>query len=133
MIRPFVVLTVTALLILSCSVAFTPAECDTFNQGIHDFLYRDFLRGENEGECYEIWGDILEPVNNAGYRISTEGYGTSYETDDVFLYWEGEERFVEGDFVSFVGMVVEPLSYETVLGAERTIPAFQGASIKRLR
>ena len=91
------------------------------------------MRGENEGECYEIYGEILEPVGGTGYRISTEGWGTSYETDDVFLYWQGDERVVEGDLVEFVGMVVEPLTYETVLGGERTIPAFHGASIERLR
>ena len=44
-------------------------------------------------------------VDDAGYRISTEGYGTSYETDDVFLYWQGDERFVEGDVIVFVSMV----------------------------
>ena len=35
--------------------------------------------------------------------------------------------------VEFVGEVMEPLSYETVLGGERTIPAFRGKNIERLR
>lgn len=123
-------LATAVLLILACAVPFEPAECDRIKgANLTDFLYRDILRGEEEGECYRIYGEILHPIGSDGYRIGTGEYGL----DDIFLYWQGEEPLVEGDVVEFVGMVVKPFTYETVLGAERTIPAFHGANIKRLR
>lgn len=133
MIRVAGILVLATGILLTVACSFTPAECDTFDRGINDSLYRDFLRGENEGQCYEFRGDILEPVGDTGYRVSTAEWETSYETDDVFLYWQSEEPLVEGDLVAIVGMVVEPLSYETVLGAERSIPAFHGSRVERLR
>ena len=89
------------LFAVACAVPFTPAECASgviVPTGINDFRYRDFLRGDyQDGECHEIIGEILQPVGDDGYRISTEGYGTSYNHPDVFLYWQGDAKFVEGD------------------------------------
>ena len=60
--------------------------------------------------------------------MDTEGYGKSFP-GDVFVRWEGDYRFVEGDLVVVTGAVAEPLTFETAIGSQRTIPAFYGSEI----
>ena len=119
------VLVAGILLTVACAGTFTPAECEAKPQALAvDIIYRDLIRGEGAGECYGMYGTVLEPVGDDGYRIDIDGVG------DIFFVWQGEEIFVEGDFIEFAGVAIEPLTYETVLGGERTIPALHGASIE---
>lgn len=124
-----------ALLALSaCSAAgsFEPAECPSLSpddQGImHDQLYRDLLRGTyGSDDCFEFRGDVTQSIEG-GYLVDTESLGSNY-TSDVFVRWEGDYRFVEGDWVVITGAAAGSLTFETVLGVERTIPAFHGSDM----
>lgn len=126
------VVLLTLPVLLACSaVGFQPAECSVLspdNRGwLHDQLYRDFLRGTHSGDCFEFRGVVSQSIDG-GYVVDTEGYGTGFP-GDVFVRWEGDYRFVEGDLVVVTGAVADPLTFETVLGAQRTIPAFYGSDM----
>ena len=121
--------------LLACSaVGFQPAECRSLSPdsrgALHDRLYRDLMRGTyDSSDCFKFGGRVVESVESeGGYRVDTEGWGTSYP-GDVFVRWEGDYRFVQGDLVVVTGAVVEPLTYETTNGTIRTIPALHGSSI----
>ena len=119
--------------LLACSaVGFQPAECQSlsirFHEGINDRMYRDLIRGTyDSGDCFRFAGQVVQSIEG-GYRVDTEGWGTSYP-GDVYVRWEGDYRFVEGDRVVVTGAVVEPLTFETPIGTERTIPAFHGSDM----
>ena len=118
--------------LLACSaVGFQPAECSSLSPDssgwLNDRLYRDLMRGTYAGDCFKFTGVVAQSVEG-GYVVDTEGYGTGYP-GDVFVRWEGDYRFVEGDLVIVTGAVVEPLTFETVIGAQRTIPAFYGSDM----
>ena len=81
----------------------------------------------DSSDCFEFRGRVVDSIEG-GYRVDTEGWGTSYP-GDVFVRWEGNYRFVEGDLVVVTGAVVEPLTYETQSGTIRTIPALYGSSM----
>ncbi len=113
--------------LLACSaVGFQPAECESLSrdsQGhLNEQLYRDLMRGSYSAEdCFEFGGEVVQSIEG-GYRIDTY-------PGDVFVRWEGDYRFVEGDRVVVTAATAEPLTFETVLGVERTIPAFYGSEI----
>ena len=119
--------------LFACSaVGFQPAECQSlsirFHEGINDRMYRDLIRGTyDSGDCFRFAGQVVQSIEG-GYRVDTEGWGTSYP-GDVYVRWEGDYRFVEGDRVVVTGAVVEPLTFETPIGTERTIPAFHGSDM----
>ena len=120
------------LVLLACSaVGFQPAECSSLSPDssgwLNDRLYRDLMRGTYAGDCFKFTGVVAQSVEG-GYVVDTEGYGTGFP-GDVFVRWEGDYQFVQGDLVLVTGAVVEPLTFETVLGAQRTIPAFYGSEI----
>ena len=121
------------LVLLACSaVGFQPAECQSLspdNQGmLHDLLYRDLLRGTyGSDDCFEFRGEVLQSIAG-GYVVDTEGWGSSFP-GDVFVRWEGDYRFVQGDLVVVTGAVAEPLTFETAIGSQRTIPAFHGSEV----
>ena len=125
--------TFVLLVVLACSaVGFQPAECQSLspdNQGmLHDLLYRDLLRGTyGSDDCFEFRGEVLQSIAG-GYVVDTEGWGSSFP-GDVFVRWEGDYRFVQGDLVVVTGAVAEPLTFETAIGSQRTIPAFHGSEI----
>ena len=124
------------LALLACSAvgSFEPAECRSLSPdsrgALHDRLYRDLMRGTyDSSDCFKFGGRVVESVQSeGGYRVDTEGWGTSYP-GDVFVRWEGDYRFVQGDLVVVTGAVADPLTYETTNGAIRTIPALHGSSI----
>ena len=124
------------LALLACSAvgSFKPAECRSLSPdsrgALHDRLYRDLMRGTyDSSDCFKFGGRVVESVQSeGGYRVDTEGWGTSYP-GDVFVRWEGDYRFVQGDLVVVTGAVADPLTYETTNGAIRTIPAFYGSSM----
>ena len=119
--------------LLACSaVGFQPAECSSLspdNQGaLNNQLYRDLMRGTYGAEdCFEFRGEVSQSIDG-GYVVDTAGFGTTFP-GDVFVRWEGDYKFVEGDLVLVVGAVADPLTFETLLGIERTIPAFHGSDI----
>ena len=127
-------LALVLLALLACSAvgSFEPAKCRSLSPDsigtLHDRLYRDLMRGTyDSSDCFEFRGRVVDSIEG-GYRVDTEGWGTSYP-GDVFVRWEGDYRFVEGDLVVVTGAVVEPLTYETQIGAIRTIPALYGSDV----
>ena len=122
------------LALLACSAvgSFEPAECRSLSPDsigtLHDRLYRDLMRGTyDSSDCFEFRGQVVQNIEG-GYRVDTEGWGTNYP-GDVYVRWEGDYRFVEGDLVVVTGAVVEPLTFETPIGTERTIPALHGSDM----
>ena len=116
-----------ALLACSSIAPFSPASCPT-NENyppIPDIIYRDIVRGERDGDCFAFLGEVLQVVDG-GYRVR------EFNSDDIYFKWEGEPNLVEGDTIRVVAMAVGTLTYETVLGAERSIPALHGASVELL-
>ncbi|MCW8172329.1 hypothetical protein D8S78_06415 [Natrialba swarupiae] len=49
--------------------------------------------------------------------------------DDILIWWEGD-RFLEDDIVEVWGRFEGLITYETVLGDERTIPELVAADIE---
>ena len=121
------------LALIACSaIGFEPAECPPLSRDshgtLHDQLYRDLMRGTyDSSDCFEFRGKVVQSIEG-GYRVDTEGWGTNYP-GDVYVEWEGDYRFVEGDQVVVTGVVAEPLTFETLIGSQRTIPAFHGSSM----
>ena len=119
--------------LLACSaVGFQPAECQSLSpdsQGmLFEWTYRDLLRGTyDSSDCFEFRGEVAQSIEG-GYVVDTSDWGGSFP-GDVFVHWEGDYRFVEGDLVVVIGAVAEPLTFETILGVQRTIPAFYGSEM----
>ena len=130
-----VLLPVLSVLLACSAVGFQPAECSSLSPDstgwMHDELYRDFLRGTyDSGDCFEFRGEVSQSVDG-GYVVDTEGYGKGYP-GDVFIRWESDYKFIEGDLVYVAAAVAESLTFETVFGVQRTIPAFYGSDIEDL-
>lgn len=83
--------------------------------------YEDYLT-----EVVHITGTVVE-WSELDYLVRYEepGYRLRIDTDgggEVIAYHYGE-RLVEGDRVQVIGAVLPLVTYTTVLGAERTLPA----------
>ena len=122
----FVVLVV---LTIACSslAPFEPASCPPRDQVDNlDFVsYRDVMRGARTGECFRFAGEIRQVVDG-GYLVDN----WFVDEVDVYLRWESDEVLVEGDTIQAVGMATGSVSFETVLGAELTVPAVHGAQVE---
>lgn len=56
-------------------------------------------------------------------------YGDYYVGDDIFVYFPTlSERILEEDVITVYGESAGLYTYETILGAERTIPLLKGHS-----
>ena len=131
----FLPLVLVLPVLFACSaggLGFQPADCQSLssdNSGYLDrYLYRDLMRGTyGPDDCFVFHGEVSQSIGG-GYVVDTEGFGTGFP-GDVFVRWEGDYRFVEGDLVIVTGAVAEPLTFETAIGSQRTIPAFHGSEI----
>ncbi len=93
--------------------------------------YGELLRRPEDfmGKTMRRQGEVLQDTGDSTYRIATsKGYFGSYVDDDMLILIspDGEAagtRLVEGDVIDFAGTIMMPVSYTTVLGATRTIPA----------
>lgn len=99
----------------------------------YDNLMRDSGRYEgdivlfSEGQVTQVLGGEDEGFQLRVYVTP----GTYSWENDVLVRWDGE-RFLEDDVVEFWGRFNGLITYETVLGAERTIPDITAYDISLL-
>ena len=104
--------------------------CKTIN-------YKDALRypDKYEGQSTYWIGEIVQKVGENEFRVSTKCewfYGTRYCNDNViYVYYTGEESFIEDDYVKIWGEMAGNYSYKAVLGNEITIPLVRAKYMKR--
>lgn len=131
------VISLIALLLLACSAPFEPANCPTENldklQQVTDFTAPAIITGERDGECFFVFGEVLQVVDG-GYRVQARlaGLFLGVSPSDLFLRWEGEPALAEADLIKATGVADGALTYETMLGTERIIPALHGAAVEIL-
>lgn len=96
--------------------------------------YDELLRNieDYEGASVEYRGQVMQVIDRDGDQyilrvaVTRESFGWD---DDVYISWEGE-RVLEEDIIRFWGVVEGPITYETVLGNERTIPEITAVDIE---
>lgn len=90
---------------------------------------------DNQGASVTLYGKAVEPDYSSsegwGFRMYTKEseYGGSWYENDVYVVFLGppsSPRVLDGDMVTVTGTYVKPFSYQTVLGATRTIPGILG-------
>ena len=122
----FLVLVTLTIACLSCA-QFEPASCPPRDQvdTLDFFSYRDVMRGDRNGECLDFAGEVRQAVDG-GYLVDN----WFVDEVDVYLRWESDQVLVEGDTITVVAMATGSVSFETVLGAEITVPAVHGAEVE---
>ena len=116
---------VLLILAIACS-SFEPESCPPKDEvaSVDILNYRDVMRGARNGECFALTGEIKQVVDG-GYLVNNWFVNES----DVYLRWESEQVLVEGDTITAVGVATGSVSFETVVGAELTVPALHGAEV----
>lgn len=92
--------------------------------------YGELLRYPEEYTGKEIRrkGEVTQIAGDRIYRVNTKQGSWGYSGDDLFIFLPrtgevGKINLIEDDIIDFAGTISEPISYKTVLGSERTIPA----------
>lgn len=104
---------------------------ETFKEGCEIIDYKDIARDQDglSGKDVVITGEIIQVIGDGAFMISTgqTSYG-SYFDDNMLVYYDiGEgDRLLEDDIVTFYGTLTGLYTYETVLGAEKTVPSMLG-------
>lgn len=87
--------------------------------------YRNLLRDVESyvGEpIHYPWGEVVQSISDSNqYRINVGEY-PGFDSNDLFVDYSGDERLVEDDQIQLWGVVEGSVTYETVMGDERTIP-----------
>ncbi len=100
-----------------------------------DDLYRRMVRGDDSiaGNRYDFTGKIQQWMQEGDgdvYMIHTKDTGYSYYGHTIFLvvlHGSPVKQFIEGDTIIIKNAkYISNFSYETVLGATKTIPLFAG-------
>lgn len=82
------------------------------------------------GQVYQP--DYTSTEDGWGFRLATKQseFGKNYYEEDVLVFFLGKNsndaRVLDGDIVRVEGVFRGMITYETVLGASRTVPAIQG-------
>ena len=92
--------------------------------------YRELLRNIEgyAGNQYRFTGEILQvQEDEAGYllRIALGQYGSNFDAVILGALLNKTTRYLEGDVVVFIGEVCCVHTYETVLGAQKTVPLIE--------
>ena len=116
---------VLVVLTIACS-SFEPESCPPADEvdDVNFVNYREVMRGARNGECLALTGEIKQVVDG-GYLVNN----WFVDESDVYLRWESEQVLVEGDTITAVGVATGSVSFETILGAELTVPALHGAEV----
>ena len=80
-----------------------------------------------QGQITQVLGDEDEGLQ---FRVSVSRGEYTWE-DDILVRWDGG-RFLEDDIIEVWGVYNGLVTYETVLGAERTIPDITSVDIELL-
>ena len=89
--------------------------------------YSDLFRNIDllEGDRYRFTGKVIQVLDAENdefqMRISITRDRSSW-SDPVMVYHTGV-RILEDDFVRFIGVIIGPLTYESALGAQITVPS----------
>ena len=92
--------------------------------------YNELARnpGKHEGKMVKFTGKVFqvsEGLFSTTYMISVTNKGYGYYDDNVYVTYYGDNedsRILEDDIVTFYGEYKGLKTYETVMGASRTIP-----------
>jgi hypothetical protein len=99
--------------------------------------YDDLMRNEDQYEGEEVHisqGQVEQVLGDEEEGFQFRIYVTRGEytwENDVFVRWGGD-RFLEDDIVEIWGVYNGLLTYETVLGGERTVPDITAVDIELL-
>lgn len=100
--------------------------------------YKDLARNPAgyENQYFKFTGEVIQTIEGSGYwnlRLNVTPVYSSFGDENEVLYYEDTlfvsikeakdgSRFLEGDIITIYGMCVGTQSYESILGAEITIP-----------
>lgn len=104
---------------------------DKYKEKCEVIDYKSIARDQDglSGKDVKITGKITQVIGNDTFMVATgqTSYG-SYFGDTMLVYYSiGDgDRLLEDDIVTFYGMLTGLYTYETVLGAEKTVPSMLG-------
>lgn len=110
----------------------------TVKREAQEYSYQDLMRnsGQYKGEFVHFpQGQIEQVLGNEQDGFQFRVYVTQDEfswDNDILVRWNGE-RYLEDDIVEIWGQFQGLVTYETVMGDERTIPDVTGHGIKLLQ
>ena len=93
------------------------------------YSYESIFRNSDDyiGEYAKFRGEVIQVLESDGeytLRVNVT-QGSYYWTDTMLIEYEakpGEGRILEDDIVTFYGMLFGLYTYETIMGADVTIP-----------
>ncbi len=89
--------------------------------------YQDLFRNIEQYVSKQVYytGQVIQVTdlgnNNYVLRVDVTPSSFGFWSDDVYVHYSGT-RLLENDIIEFVGKVLGTITYQTVLGAQRTIP-----------
>ena len=116
-----------------------PTATPTFSKGTaraEEMSYKTLFRyaEDNTGKLVYYEGNVVQVIEGQGgvrlrVNVTPEGFG--FWTDTVFLrYADPPVRVLEDDLIEFVGRMNGLVTYESVTGAQITIPDLTVLSLK---
>ena len=100
-----------------------------------NYSYETIARYPNKykGKYAKFTGEVVQVIDKETYRVDVtyEGYG--FYTDTIYVELSDDVNLdfniLEDDIITIYGVLAGECSYETVLGADMTIPAFTAYEI----
>lgn len=101
--------------------------------------YKDMVRNADEyvGKKVKLVGQVVQVCFDAEngeseYRVDVTRDSYGFYSDTVYLYFDRGDgkKIIEDDIITIYGELSGEKTYETVMGAEVTIPAVTGVYVK---
>lgn len=106
-------------------------EKDVFKKSCKNYSYKDLLRNPSDyqGKNAYFFGEVVQKIGSSDYRVNINckkySFSSDYYCDDtIYMTYSGDVNLIEDDMIKVWGVMNGTQTYETVLGANVTVPKF---------